>query len=450
MILYISVHKVVRELDGKLFFALKAAKRGSNSVVGRKAEMLELLMRGPAGKFFDTRMNQSRISVRKKNHSRLRRKGHEVWLFDEEVTSIDDTKVYEQNQISKQVISSASKIFAWSDFHGDMLKNVDANAKFYVVGHPRYDLYDGRVREIYIKEAENLKKTYKNYILIPSSFGDLALCDNESLDLKVEVNTRKGFFKSKEDSHLFKDKVNYRRETAKIFMRDIVKLARKYKDTNFVLRPHFVETTDMWAPLLNSGLSNIHVVHKGPIAPWLYGATGIIHHHCSTAVEAFLFDKPVISYIPIQDKRFERFLPAAVSSVVNEFEDLVVAVGNMITGKAINKKNEVSIDLDYYIKNNNERLASDQILDVVQESQTESQYDEIEDAKRFFLSLEKKPGFLSVLSALKRIKKHEGEPRITLQLLTERLKLFTAVDPEFERCQVRQIGDELFYISAGS
>ena len=205
----------------------------------------------------------------------------------------------------------------------------------------------------------------------------------------------------------------------------------------------------MWATLLKNDLKNIHVVHDGPIASWIYGSIGVFHHHCSTAVEAFLFDKPVISYVPIYDERFERFLPAAVSTVVDEFEELVVAVGNIITGKPINKKDHGSIDLDYYIKNNNERLASDQILDLVQESRAESQYDKSEDAKRYFLNLEKKPSFRSLLSALKRGKKREGEPRITLQLLTERLKLFTAVDPEFERCHVRQIGDELFYISAG-
>ena len=449
MILYIPIHKSVRELDGKLFFALQAAKRGFFLIFGRKSEILRLLMIGPSGVFFDTRMNQSRVSVKHKSHLEIRRKGHHIWLFDEEVTSIDDPQEYSKTQISRTVVSSASMILAWSRFHADLIASVDARAKVFLAGHPRYDVYDIRVRGIYKKEAEDLKKKYKKYILIPSSFGDLALGDNLSLDLKVDTNKRKGFFKSEDDARLFKDNVYYRRETAKIFIRDIVDLAIKYKDINFVLRPHFVETTEMWAPLLNSGLGNIFVVHEGPIAPWLYGASGIIHHHCSTAVEAFLFDKPVISYVPIHDERFERFLPAAVSTVVHEFEELVVAVGNMITGKPINKKHDCTIDLDYYIKNNNERLASDQILDLVQESQAESTYDEIEDAKRFFLNLEKKPGFRSLLSALKRGKKREGEPRITLQLLNERLKLFTAIDPEFERCHVRQIGDELFYISAG-
>jgi hypothetical protein len=124
MTLYIPVHKVVRELDGKLLFAMKAARRGFSSIIGRSSKVRRYLKFGSPGIFFDFRMNQSRATVEGVRHETFRQMGHEIWLFDEEVTTLDDPIAYSRTQISKQVVEEASKILACSDFHADLVRGV--------------------------------------------------------------------------------------------------------------------------------------------------------------------------------------------------------------------------------------------------------------------------------------------------------------------------------------
>ena len=50
-----------------------------------------------------------------------------------------------------------------------------------------------------------------------------------------------------------------------------------------------------------------------PIGYWLHRSDVVIHTGCTTAIEAFLMGKPVISYKPISDERFEIRLPDSIS-----------------------------------------------------------------------------------------------------------------------------------------
>ena len=365
MVIYLPVHKTVRELDGKFFFALKAAVKGFTVVIGRSGGVRNLLRRGPAGIFFDIRMNQSRVTVPKSNHQAIREMGHDIWLFDEEVTSLDDAQAYVKTQISKEVVEKASKVLAWSDFHASLLKQISPSTEVFVTGHPRYDVYDPRVRGIYDRDASRHRKSFDKYVLISSSFGELAFGGQDAVDQKVKVNRSKGFLKDEADVRFFREKVAHRRNTLEAFMVDIVELARSHSKVNFVVRPHFTETEAMWGPILESQLPNLHVVHDGPIASWIQGSIGLIHHHCSTALEAYLLGKQVVSYVPVEDSRFERFLPGAVSLTVRNFDDLSQSVVALQNEESLVDHVAVASKISEYV-NQASKLASDAILELLE------------------------------------------------------------------------------------
>lgn len=444
MIIYLPVHKTVRELDGKLFFALKAAAKGFTVVIGRKSRVLNLLGQGPKGIFFDTRMNHSRVTVSSKNHQAILKMGHEIWLFDEEVTSLDDAQAYAKTQISKEVVEKASKVLAWSDFHASLVKQISPSTEVFVTGHPRYDVYDPRVRGIYDRDATRHRKSFDKYVLISSSFGELAFGGQDAVDQKLKVNRSKGFLKDEADVRFYREEAAYRSQTLEAFMVDIVELARSHSKVNFVVRPHFTETEEMWGPILESQLPNLHVVHDGPIASWIHGSIGLIHHHCSTALEAYFLGKQVVSYVPVEDSRFERFLPGAVSLTVRNFDDLSQSVVALQNEESLVDHVAVAQKISEYI-NHGGKLASDQILELLEARETKKPHSSSEKSQETGLP---KLGGGRLVRQLSRLFDWLAKDEISQRLVRRKRREMVRQDSSLRGVVARRVGREVFVVSS--
>jgi hypothetical protein len=72
-------------------------------------------------------------------------------------------------------------------------------------------------------------------------------------------------------------------------------LSMEFPAINFVIRPHPAEDWTMYEQLFQ-GIGNVHVVHEGPVAPWLLASRLLIQEGCMTAIEAYLAGTPVINY----------------------------------------------------------------------------------------------------------------------------------------------------------
>ena len=68
--------------------------------------------------------------------------------------------------------------------------------------------------------------------------------------------------------------------------------------TNIIVRPHPMEDFTSYERAFSS-YPNIHVVHEGNIIKWLLAADIIIHNGCTSGIEGFLLEKPIISYLPL-------------------------------------------------------------------------------------------------------------------------------------------------------
>lgn len=443
MIIYLPVHKTVRELDGKLFFALKAAAKGFTVVMGRKSRVLKLLERGARGIFFDTRMNQSRVTVSSKNHQAIRKMGHEIWLFDEEVTSLNDAQAYAKTQISKEVVENASIVLAWSDFHASVLTQVSPSKEVFVTGHPRYDVYDPRLRGIYGRDVRRHRKSFGRYVLISSSFGELAFGGRKAVEERISVNRSKGFLKDEADVRFYREEAAYRRETLEAFIVDIVELARSHSNVNFVVRPHFTETEEMWSVILESQLPNLHVVHDGPIASWIHGSIGLIHHHCSTAVEAYLLGKQVVSYVPVHDPRFERFLPDAVSFTVRDFDGLSQSVAALHNEERLVDHAAVAPKISEYV-NQGGKLASDEILELLEAREPKRPHSNSEKAQKTGLP---ELGGGRLVRQLSRLFDGLAKNEISERLVQRKRREMVRQDTSLRAVTARRVGREVFVLS---
>ena len=85
------------------------------------------------------------------------------------------------------------------------------------------------------------------------------------------------------------------------FINAIEKLAKNNNGYDIVLRPHPEENIETWKIYLQN-ISNVHVIQNGPINSWVNHAFAVMHNGCTTALEATVSEKPVVTYIPFKQK----------------------------------------------------------------------------------------------------------------------------------------------------
>ena len=116
------------------------------------------------------------------------------------------------------------------------------------------------------------------------------------------------------------------------FIALIPELARAIAPANSHCAPHPSENPATWSAAAQ-GLANVHVVHEGPIAPWLMAASALIQNGCTSAVEAAILGTPAISYRPVKSAEFDPALPFAVSVEAATPAAMIAAVCRCLSGR---------------------------------------------------------------------------------------------------------------------
>jgi hypothetical protein len=149
-------------------------------------------------------------------------------------------------------------------------------------------------------------------------------------------NTHEGFNPSQEELRKLYDS----------FIILVRELSYKYPKLNIVLRPHPGENMDSYRKEL-SDCKNVFVVNNGSVVEWILASKLIIHNGCTTGIESFLLDKPVISYIPFESESIKEFLPDEVSykmsyiSQIISFIDIYLHSGEIKINEDMSLRNKV-------------------------------------------------------------------------------------------------------------
>ena len=65
------------------------------------------------------------------------------------------------------------------------------------------------------------------------------------------------------------------------------------------------------------------VTNDGAAVPWLLAADVVIHNGCTTGLEAYLLERPVLCFQPITDPEFDLDLPNGVSEPAGSISELL-------------------------------------------------------------------------------------------------------------------------------
>ena len=322
--IFIANETKVREFDGRLLLASNLVedfdvKIGSRS--GIKRELLATIN----GIFIPKSLSKEEIPFYRK----LKERGHKIVLIHAEGTALfhdieEALKVLFPKECDPFV---ETYIVSGIEIKDAMLKHLKfiQTERIHVAGDPRFDLLKPNYLEFWKKDIKKLNKKYGEFVLINTNFA--------TGNAKVGNEIIKAFYKNNSDySEVIKEKYLYKHEYIHEVMLDYIdavkELSLKFKELNFVIRPHPSESHLPYNEAFHES-PNVFVTHEGNVTKWILASKAVIHYDCTTGVEAVLANKPCISYTPKVDKSILAWLPVLVSNQIEDLHDLAQTVGHL-------------------------------------------------------------------------------------------------------------------------
>lgn len=343
MNIYLHVEISARELDSKILLACLAAERGHNVMISelnifKKALKNKLI---PPGIFHAKSLSPNNDLISR--HQEMIENRLFITSIDEEGGLLDhEYDEFAKNRYSSKTIEQSSAIFCWGEDDFQTLKKIypKFSSKIHKTGSPRADTWREQFSKSY---ALPPTAPSKPFILISSN---LHTVNN------IKPFHEWGGFKSHKtlnnDNYFKSDPDNFKKQFNKVsednlkfaaFVEAVHFLSSKSLDFDIIFRPHPLENIDPWKVYLR-GLPNVYVNRDGPIGPWLNNAFGIIHNSCTTAIEATISGKEVITYIPFEQNNSWGELANSLGHCVKTLDDLSNKVHSLFKKSQNNEQSE--------------------------------------------------------------------------------------------------------------
>ncbi len=336
-VLLIPVENQVRELDAKLLLACVAARRDLTSIIGPKRKIENLIASFPRGIF----LSKSLRIVKRKFFPISRLLGHEIVAWDEEALVHLPAETYFSRRLSPVGMEHVSHLFAWGNDNAELWReypHMPAGIPIHITGNPRVDLLRPDMQGYYKPEADHIRKTFGNFILINTNFNHVnAFYPTQNLFQPVKEPGATAEFgqaargMSRQYAEGFRD---HKQAIFKDFQEMIPELEQAFPDYPFVVRPHPTENQNVYEDIANR-CRRIQVTNEGNVVPWLMAANVVIHNGCTTGVEAFVMRVPAVTYRKtvndLYDDGFYR-LPNRLSHQCFNFEELQTTLAQILRG----------------------------------------------------------------------------------------------------------------------
>lgn len=311
-VVILPIEVKVREFQSRLLLALLLAQNNYKVIFGSQRSIRKYIKYIAPGIYFDKSLAINKLSF---YQELVKRKFKIVSIDEEGLSSKNNQNKYITQRIASETLELVEKVFTWGKYEKNIILNSYPrfHKKVIDTGNIRVDLYKNQFKELYKNVSDKLSSQYGKYFLFPSSFSV-----NHALGINNQLKNIKnlGRIKNESDYQFYKKRDDFFLRTYNKYMELVSKVALTFKDYSIIVRPHPSENKNLWEQL-SSNHKNIFVRTDHAIAPWIVGAECIIHSSCTTGMEAFLLDKPVITYLPYKDHEYVRHVSNKVSLECN-------------------------------------------------------------------------------------------------------------------------------------
>jgi surface carbohydrate biosynthesis protein len=370
--LLMPVENQVRELDSKLLLACIAARRGFSSVIGPRRELHIQITAFPRSIYLAKSVPVHRNII----FQIMRKLGHEIVAWDEEALVHPQAETYYRRRVCPLGIKYVSHLFAWGEDNAELWRQypeLPIGMPIHVTGNPRGDLLRPKMRAIFEEDAEELRKTYGDFILVNTNFNHVnAFSPDLNLFRPVKKPGEEPSFgrAARGMSRAYAEGLrDHKQDIFEKFQQLIPALEQAFPDYNIVVRPHPTENPHIYHDIA-AQYERVQVTNEGNVVPWLAATRALIHNSCTTGVEAYVMGVPAISYRAAineyYDYGFYR-LPNLLSHECFDFKELRVTLERILTGElGTADGDERKALIDQYLTAQDGPLACERMVDVLE------------------------------------------------------------------------------------
>lgn len=451
--LFLPIETVARELAAKTLLACVAAERGWGTIIGEKKTVRGKQERLPRGTYIEKSIHPGRY----KDIERANQTGNRVSAWCEEGLIYFSRSDYTQWRIEPQSYAAIDYFFAWGKKQADdIASTMGFREKIVLSGNPRFDLLRPELRGIVNASAEEIRRKYGRFILVNTKFGLVNHNAGLTEDEYISILRKTGRIKNRENEINIRRYIDLNRKIFDYFLKLLPLLSKNFPEHTIILRPHPSESHDPWNEIARD-LPNVKVVFEGSVNEWLMAAEVMIHNNCTTGVEAFLLDRPSITYRPVKDELVEHPLPNRVSYESETEDGLMDQVRSIISRKDNWHDEERGLKIEYarnYIANIDGKLASEMIMDTMDnldlplaEGRFPIDRDLLSVSRTLFLKMKKgikqiyKPSYRNARQYYRQ--KFPGIALKKMELLLEQLRKASG---RFEHVQIAAVDDNTYCI----
>lgn len=326
--IFIPMEIKARELDSRLLVGLELAQRGHRVFLGEKNRINQITKERRGGIYFAKSGSTIDLSFFKT----LKSFGHKITVLDEEAIIHQNETAHIKSRLNRESIDMVDTFFSWGPYDQEVATKTfpDLASRFLITGNPRIDLLRKELRDYFDQSASRLNAEHGGFILIPSSF---AMCNHHTEPgARIEWRRKMGMIETEKDVAFYQAYVDHFERIFRAFLEDLPKLAKAFPDELFIVRPHPSENRAAWEKAF-VGMDNIKVIAEGPIVPWLCATKLVIHNGCTTAIESFLLDKPVIAYRPHTSDTYDLDVPNSISMEALDYKGLIDCLQKVLSGE---------------------------------------------------------------------------------------------------------------------
>jgi surface carbohydrate biosynthesis protein len=459
--LFMPVESQVRELDSKLLLACIAAKRGFSSVIGSRREMHIHISSFPRGIYLAKSLPVHRNII----FQIMRKLGHEIVAWDEEALVHPQAETYYRRRVCPLGLRYVSHLFAWGEDNAELWRQypeLPIGMPIHVTGNPRGDLLRPKMRALFEKDAEELRKTYGDFILVNTNFNHVnAFSPDLNLFRPVKKPGEEPSF-GRAARGMNRDYAEglrgHKQDIFEKFQQLIPDLEQAFPDYNIVVRPHPTENPHIYHDIA-AQCERVQVTNEGNVVLWLVATRALIHNSCTTGVEAYVMGVPAISYRAAVNEYYDYGfyrLPNLLSHECFDFKELRVTLERILTGElGTADGDERKALIDQYLTAQEGPLACERMVDVLEgmmEGRLELPRPPLHDRLAGW-------SMSTIRTLIKRAKERlpgshnrpefqrHRYPEVSLEEIRARLSWFQQVLGDSKELKVEQISQQFFEIS---
>ncbi|MBL7002229.1 MAG: hypothetical protein ISR80_05695 [Nitrosopumilus sp.] len=337
-----------RETISKLFIACKFAEKGYVSYIGTKIHIFNIIKYLKQPVYFDKGYHQG---VSERIHNKIKEQNGIIVSLDEEIgVDLNDFSTLSK-RFPEKAIKIFDLIFLWGTKQDKYLRERRNNynpKKVFVTGHPRFELLRDKYQSLYSSMVEDIKSKYGKYILINTNFGFGNNLLGDDFVIKNYLDRVPNI----------KEHIQYEKCQLNHFI-ELIKDLQNFFKMNIVIRPHPEEDNYTYIEKLNK-YNNVFIKYEKSAIPWILGCEVMIHHSCTTALEAVMLEKTPISYIKDVDEKLIPWIPLKISLKFSKSLEIIELIEKGKYKNVNSTKNNRQILSDYFSFFNN---TTDQIIE---------------------------------------------------------------------------------------